>query len=277
MHDGRPAPPARLGVILARRAPVAAVFRRGPSKWTLVMRWRTDTDEVEAGEWFKGRIYDRRADLTPNGEHLVYFAAAFGPTPTRNLGYAWTAVSRLPSLEPVVAWIKDDCWFGGGAFEDDYRLLVNERTPVAEAAPPTQGPAQNLFSVSFDDAACGEDEPVYGRRLQRHGWDLVQEGEFSFDGRRFATASPEVRRKQGPHGEHLYRAQSITGFKRSDAYTLELRSGARHDLDVAWADFDQAGRLVAAHEGRLLHLQPSRGGLTQDVIADLNHPSPPGA
>lgn len=216
-------PPARLGVILARQAPVAAVFRRGPSKWTLVLRWRTDTDVIEAGEWFKGRIYDRRSDLTPDGTHLVYFAAAFGPTPTRNLGYAWTAVSRLPSLAAVVAWTRDHCWYGGGAFEDDYRLLVNEHTPADAAA------STSLFAISFDDDAGGEDEPVYGRRLDRDGWDVMQEGEFPFDGRRFTTAQPEVRRKVGAHGERLERSRSLAGFVETDAYALTLRSGARRN------------------------------------------------
>ena len=65
----------RLYALLARKAPLAVVFRRGPSKRVLLVLWRTDTDEFVEGQWLKGRIYERRCDLSPSGKRLVYFAA----------------------------------------------------------------------------------------------------------------------------------------------------------------------------------------------------------
>src|SRR5262245_41328779 len=42
----------RLFVILARRAPRAVIFRRGPSKHVALILWHTDTDKFEVGQWF---------------------------------------------------------------------------------------------------------------------------------------------------------------------------------------------------------------------------------
>jgi hypothetical protein len=36
--------------------------------------WDTDTDSFDLGQWFRGRIYERRCDLSPDGSLLVYFA-----------------------------------------------------------------------------------------------------------------------------------------------------------------------------------------------------------
>jgi hypothetical protein len=76
-----PKPSTRLYVLLARKAPIAAVFRRGPSKRVLLLTWNTETHEVRKGQWFKGRIYERRCDIShqarnsftslPNSGHLT--------------------------------------------------------------------------------------------------------------------------------------------------------------------------------------------------------------
>ena len=63
----------QLFVILARRAPVGLIFRRGPADWTQLIRWDTAADRFDDGQWFKGRIYERRCDISPSGDKLVYF------------------------------------------------------------------------------------------------------------------------------------------------------------------------------------------------------------
>ena len=70
--------PARIHVILARRGPKAVVFRRGPSDKVAVIGWDRSDDSFQLGQWFRGRIYPLRCDLTPSGEHLIYFAAKYG-------------------------------------------------------------------------------------------------------------------------------------------------------------------------------------------------------
>src|SRR5687767_3160857 len=105
---GSPKPPrplakatSRLQVLLARESTVAVIFRRGPSKRVLVLRWDRRDDTFRAGQWFNGRIYEHRCDLSPSGEHLLYFAASY-----HEPYYSWTAVSRPPFLTALALWPK---------------------------------------------------------------------------------------------------------------------------------------------------------------------------
>ena len=69
--------PARLHVILAREAPKAVIFRRGPSGRVCTLGWDLETDTFTMGQWLKGRIYEYRSDLSPDGGHMIYFATDF--------------------------------------------------------------------------------------------------------------------------------------------------------------------------------------------------------
>jgi hypothetical protein len=64
--------PARLHAVLAAEAPTAVVFRRGPSKQVCTLLWDRQMNTFTLGQWLKGRIYERRADLSPNGKYLIY-------------------------------------------------------------------------------------------------------------------------------------------------------------------------------------------------------------
>jgi len=68
-------PKVSLYALLARDALVGVVFRRGPSKQVLLLLWRIDTDQFYEWQWFKGCNYERRCDLSPSGDRLIYFAA----------------------------------------------------------------------------------------------------------------------------------------------------------------------------------------------------------
>src|SRR2546428_3419426 len=114
--------PCRLSVILAREAPVAVIFRRGPSKLVELIRWHTDTDTFERGQWFKGRIYELLSDLSPDGSLLIYFAAKLqlGGRFDEDHFPAWTAISRPPWLTALALWPTTGVAFhGGGLFIDD--------------------------------------------------------------------------------------------------------------------------------------------------------------
>lgn len=69
--------PPRLHVILAREAPKAVVFRRGPSGRVCTVGWDLETDTFTMGQWLKGRIYEYRSDLSPDGSLMIYFATDF--------------------------------------------------------------------------------------------------------------------------------------------------------------------------------------------------------
>jgi hypothetical protein len=66
--------PARLHVFLARKAKVGLVIRRGPSKSVCTVLWNRERDKFELGQWLRGRIYERRSDLSPDGKYFIYFA-----------------------------------------------------------------------------------------------------------------------------------------------------------------------------------------------------------
>ena len=105
---------ARLHVVLAREAPLAVVIRRGPAKQVCTVLWNRRTDEFTLGQWLRGRIYEDRCDLSPDGRYLIYFA--FDGRPHRQHGPSWTAVSRAPWLKAIALYAKGDCWGGGGIF-----------------------------------------------------------------------------------------------------------------------------------------------------------------
>jgi hypothetical protein len=89
--------PCRLSVFLAREAPIGVIVRRGPSEWAQLVRWDRDTDTFEPGQWFHGRVYKRRCDLSADGRLFIYFAAKHGPRrDDDDVGEAWTAISRPP-------------------------------------------------------------------------------------------------------------------------------------------------------------------------------------
>ena len=66
--------PARLHVLMASDAPIGIVIRRGPSKTVCTIKWDRRRDRFEIGQWMRGRIYERRSDLSAGGKHFINFA-----------------------------------------------------------------------------------------------------------------------------------------------------------------------------------------------------------
>jgi hypothetical protein len=71
----------------------------------------------------RGRIYERRCDLSPDGRHFIYFAMnERWQSETRG---SWTAISRVPYLKAVSLFAKGDCWHGGGLFLSNRAFWLN--------------------------------------------------------------------------------------------------------------------------------------------------------
>src|SRR5258708_40304808 len=102
--------PCRAFGILARDAPLAVILRRGPSAWVQLIRWQTSSDIIEYGQWFNGRIYERRCDLSPDGKLFIYFAQKKNnkTMADQDYTYAWTAVSKPPYFTALALWPKGD-------------------------------------------------------------------------------------------------------------------------------------------------------------------------
>lgn len=125
-------PPPRLFVIAARDAPVAAVLCRGPSRWAHVVRWEMDRDVFEDGAWFRGRIYEAKCDVSPDGRLFLYFCHQ-GSRLGSSYTDSWTAVSRLPWLHALALWPSGTTYGGGGRFVDDRTIVL--RTPGVRMHP----------------------------------------------------------------------------------------------------------------------------------------------
>lgn len=274
---------ARLFAIVAREARRAVVFRRGPTRKTRLFVWNLRDDTLEGGQWFFGRIYERRGDLSPDGELLSYFAAKFvKPYDT------WTAISRPPYFTALAFWPKGDSWGGGGLFEDARTFLLNHREGEREIVALQGTPAAHGFKVKPFGRypGRGEDDPIYAERLRRDGWSVApptEAKEQSFDAPVWIVFDP-------PHARTL----KLTGGGKQRPLTLRVLTHGYHEkngrswvetadvLDhdgttlrdfgrIDWIDTDRNGDILLAREGRLERLRRGeiRGG-SPKLVADLH-------
>src|SRR5262245_26767135 len=162
----------RLHVILARSADNAVVFRRGPSKRVATFAWDRTSDEVQLGQWLKGRIYERRSDLSPDGRHLIYFAFS-GKRSGKTRG-SWTAVSRAPYLHALDLYAKGDCWEGGGLFPTSRSYWLNNRYFSDDDVLRENSGLKRDPKARPDMQFGAECTGVYYPRLLRDGWRLVE-------------------------------------------------------------------------------------------------------
>ena len=266
-------PTCRIYGLLARTRRMAVLLRRGPSKQVAVIRWWLGSDTFEVGQWFKGRIYERRCDLSPDGDLMVYFAQDFGRVPG-----SWTAVSRPPYLTALCMWGKGDCWGGGGLFDSPMRLRLNHR-PGGEMKHDGRFKLPRRFRVEplGKHSGWGEDDPIFHLRQVRDGWWLVQEGASEWAGFKaevkypfdpfeiYGKAQPGHSRvvlwrvlkgigeREGPWYQEEYQVsvRRDRGLRPPEAQTWEMVRSQDH---VDWADWDENGDLLVAAGGCLYRL-----------------------
>lgn len=159
----------RLHVLLASQAPVGLVIRRGPSKSVATMLWDRRRDEFKLGQWLRGRIYERRSDLSPDGKYAIYFAMN-GKWTTESKG-SWTAISNAPYLKAIAFFPKGDCWHGGGLWTGKNTYWLNDGYGHPGSIDTTAVRRDRSFQPCADYG--GECLGVYYHRLQRDGWTLI--------------------------------------------------------------------------------------------------------
>jgi hypothetical protein len=271
--------PCRAFAILACDAPLAVILRRGPSDWVQLIRWETTSDNIEYGQWFKGRIYERRCDLSPNGKLFLYFARKTNKKMLDEQSYTdvWTAVSKPPYFTALALWPKGNSWNGGGVFDDDRTIRLNHN-PERMAAHPDHEPSGLSIIMDFDNK--GEDASIYPQLLLRHGWEFVQDGhgEYKEPKWRWKLNQPNIWRKtikryglsllmkligskQYYYGDKLVLEYLVVDEQTNKTYPIE---------NATWADWDQQGRLVYIAKGLLIGQQFKSELKLPRVIADLN-------
>jgi hypothetical protein len=239
--------PPRLHVLLARDAPLGLVIRRGPSAHVATIGWHRQRDTFELGQWLKGRIYERRSDLSPDGAHFLYFAMN-GHWQSESRG-SWSAISRAPYLRAIGFFPKGDCWHGGGLFTGKRTYWLNDgygHQVLRDTKELTRDRAYRP-SPSFG----GECPGVYYHRLIRDGWTHVDRDRLG------AHESVDVFERPLLHGHRLRKLAHAEiartpgkGCYWDEHVVIEPDGTERREPDWEWADLDGA-RLVYAKKGAL--------------------------
>jgi hypothetical protein len=250
-------------VLLAKQAHVGVILRRGPTQWWRVTLWDTKRDRFEGGQWFRGRIYPDKCDVSPDGKLLVYFAGKFREREIQR-GYrgTWTAVSRPPYLTALALWPVGDTWGGEGVFVDDRTVLVTAPRHHPDHPP---GPL-SVLQYHFLEAGDPRREAVPG---WRDGWQGTlaptqpnrNYPQFAAWKKTCGGLTLEREAKRGSAwGVTIYEEYLPQPSRRRSLYTLYGSDGEPIDLfEAHWADWDRQGRLVATVGGRVL-----AGKLTRD-------------
>lgn len=158
--------PARIHVLIASNSDNALIIRRGPSKQTCIIGWNRRKGTFEVSQWIKGRIYERRSDISPSGKHWIYFAMN-GKWDSEAKG-AWTAIAQAPWLKAISMFPKGDCWNGGGLFLNDKSYWLNDGYGH-EIMHDSHEVKRNKDYLPQNQYG-GECLNVYYNRLQRDGW-----------------------------------------------------------------------------------------------------------
>jgi len=259
-------PAARLYVLLARNSSHAVVFRRGPSKQVLLIKWNLNDDTFELGQWLKGRVYERRCDLSPEGDMLLYFAANW-----RKPYQSWSAISRPPFFTALALWPKGDGWGGGGQFLSRDCIELNHRQLEMKLADGFDLPNWLSLKPFGHRPGWGEDDPIWSSRLLREGWKLTAYPEKTKDdygARVWIEYDPPITwEKAHPRWPKKYHLRMrIMGIKERDGtwYIIEHSILGEKGYTGAigrseWADWSSDGALLFAQSGCLYRLRPTKG------------------
>jgi hypothetical protein len=260
--------PCRLAVFLSARAPVGVVLRRGPSLWTQLITWDRRRDEFSLGQWFRGRVYERRCDLSADGRLFVYFACKYGPRQDpEDVGDCWTAISRPPYFTALALWPNLGAWYGGGDFKSDDELLLDASCGLEPH--PEHRPPSNLRV-----ARLPSDTAPWEQRMLRDGWRCMERG---FD--------PRTHRRVGPHDlwEKAHPVDTVKlcceiedldyrryGGPHASSCWLETKADLIPISGVGWADWDSLSRVVFVRDGCLIAANLDEGGLRETILFDFN-------
>jgi len=269
-------PAPRLYFLVASAAPVAAVFRRGPSGWWNVGRWDLVSGEVETGAWFHGTMYPSRGDLSPDGTLLLSYLlkrrrAGFldaSPPPWPD---TYVTVSMLPWLHALAAWREGTTWGRGYCFA----ARRGRKTPfvLGEPAAGDATPLRRRYGVQAHTV-------IQYAAERRRGWEERAESPprragGPWDEQRSAVLwKPQPRRGGGrlilrDGGKSARRG--IEGRVR--AYGLEARRGPSELPGVVCADWSPSGDLLVATDRGTLEVRDPKS-LEARRVVDLSGQAP---
>ena len=242
--------------MVATRAPVALVFRRGPSAWWHLLKWNLEDGSLGRGVWVKKKLYPRRCDLSPDGALMCFYLAggfpqhptvsdAYYPTPVTGAHRVFGGISRVPWLHPLKQWEEAGTWGRGWSFADN---------PEVESCG-----SPSWLTIDGKETWIRPNENISFLNERRRGWIEAEDCPERGANDRWDEKRNVVLKKVRPAGMEVLRlhgglyttAGGIDG--KSPQYELRDPSGQTTEIrDAAWADWDHAGRLlVATHAGHL--------------------------
>lgn len=246
--SGKELTPQRVYVIPATRATTALVIVRKRG-WWILCRWDLQTNAFTEGASFKGKLYPRRCDLSPDGELFSYFALQGGGSAfVGQYGLkTYQAVSRAPWLFALAAWPEAGTYTSGQHF-----VATRDAPPLAAAV---HGDATALAKLGLGLLRTSVASYAIERR---RGWseaaDCPVRGPNDMWDERRAVALEKPR----PVGVETLRLEddgivdSALGFNNRRPRYRWLRGQESVVMEEAdWCDWDAFGRLLIANENAL--------------------------
>jgi hypothetical protein len=238
----------QLYAIRASQAQVALVIaHQGP--WFHLARWDLKSNALERGAWLRGRIYQRRCDLSPDGRLFYYFGMKGGRV--------FHAVSRAPWLTALARWRDDSTYNRGYHFESTATRGANLAAPdEGNIAPLAERYRLQLVPNSLD---------AYGAE-RRRGWTSHREAPRRPTNDIWNEKTPHWLVRERPGGDQCLELRD-NGYVRG---RLEGRA-PRYALDgerlteAVWADWDARGRLLVATRAGVLEIRSSKNKVTHSV------------
>lgn len=267
------APPARLHLLPAKSAPYTVVLRRKPTDWFHVLRWNTETDQIEHGAWFRGTLYPKRTDVSFDGRFLVFLAMDPGAA-------TFNRISHPPLLDPIVEVPADGTYRGGGYWGTQSLLRLNGWFTYAKGR---RKKVEDTLPIALDEYEEELGDPgVLYRRLIRDGWcragenwgieTRLQRPDYAFDcigddgwSNQPTPAHPTLR---------MVNAGFWNGTLQFKFWLAEFPTLVHEKAD--WACWDSLGQLLVASAGSLYKygLDDIHAG-TPKTVVNLEHLAPP--
>lgn len=260
--------PPRIYCLPATKAPIVAVFLRGPTAWAHVGRWDIEKQRFEHGAWLGGRIFPRRCDISPDGRFLCYFAHK--PSARWEHGEAYVALSKLPWLTALHAFGTCGTWTRGYYFSED-----EGGGELKESKLPMPYGLRSIPTVQFaNERRRGwEEAPDSPQRVSGDMWDErrnVRMQKRQPDGNYLLCVE-----SMGQAGGEFGAGQAVDGMRLR--YWLEA-DGELELLDhLQWADWDPDGRLLVATRGGKLQILKFGNGSPEVMFEEdlsLTEPNP---
>lgn len=240
-------------------------------------------DTFTPGQWLKGRIYERRCDLSPDGLQLLYFASD-----QRRKTSSWISISRPPYFTALAFWPKGNSYGGGGLFDtnDQIRLDYVEwesLSPSVETPLPKWLRVERIVRKSWEEySLCSP----WIQRLQRDGWKISATPTGTKDERGRAMLLEldpplTLEREHPKFGDEAILRMRVLGHGRSGnsgliiEYEVELKDSDLIPLErCEWADWSATGHLLAAKAGCLYRCKVTPESIdpmeSTTQIADFN-------